>query len=114
LPQEILAFSGKLGLDLSLATRVRLRNLREVRMKISFQILAALFFCPFSQTGAANPPMTRIVSRFFSPEIKPDSFAAKPKILYIAGTSYSRTEEEPDPEQHLHALLIANEPDVWD
>ncbi len=82
-------------------------------MKIPFQIILALLLCQLSRGGAASPPMTRIVSRLIGPEIQPASFASKPKILYIAGTSYSRTEEEADTEQHIHALLIANEPNIW-
>ena len=47
------------------------------------------------------------------PEIQPGSFAAKPRTLYIAGNFFSRTEEEPDPEQRIHGLSIASEPNVW-
>jgi hypothetical protein len=84
-----------------------------IRVKATFQIILGLLLCQLSQGGEVNPPMTRIVSRFLVPEIQPGSFASKPRTLYIAGTSYSRTEEEPDPEQGIHGLLIANEPNVW-
>ena len=60
-----------------------------------------------------KPTMTRIEYRNISPEIETNSFAAKPKILYIAGTTYSRTEEQPDPALGIHGLIVISEPDVW-
>jgi hypothetical protein len=92
---------------------MRLLNLPGERMKVTFQIILALLLCQLSRGGAVNPPMTRIVSRSIGPEIQPGSFASKPKTLYIAGNSYSRTEEEPDPKEGIHGLLIASEPNVW-
>ncbi len=41
------------------------------------------------------------------------SFAAKPKTLYRSGDKYSRTEEELNVQDGIHALLITNEPDTW-
>jgi hypothetical protein len=61
----------------------------------------------------AKPPMTRIEYRNISAEIPADSFGAKPKVLYIAGSTYSRTEEQPDPPLGIHGLIIGAEPDVW-
>lgn len=63
--------------------------------------------------GDPKPPMTRIEYRNISPKIQPDSFAAKPKILYIAGTTYSRTEEQPDPPLGIHGLIVVAEPHIW-
>lgn len=83
------------------------------RVKTILQIIAGLLLCQLAQGGSVQTPMTRIVSRFFSPETKPDSFGAKPKTLYIASNCYSRSEEEPDPEQRLHGLIIVSEPDIW-
>lgn len=57
--------------------------------------------------------MTKIVSRIISDSIPEGSFASKPKTLYRAGNKYSRTEEELDAENNIHALLIVNEPDTW-
>ncbi len=69
---------------------------------------------PRSAAPAAAPRiMTKIVSRYISADTPPDSFAAKPKIAYMAGTTYSRAEEEDDPAQHLHQLIICVEPDIW-
>jgi hypothetical protein len=83
------------------------------RMKALLQITAGLLLCQFAQGGSNKPPVTRIVTRYLSPVIQPGSFGAKPKTLYIASDGYSRTEEEPDPEQGVHGLIIVSEPDVW-
>jgi hypothetical protein len=83
------------------------------RMKALLQITAGLLLCQFAQGGSNKPPVTRIVTRYLSPVIQPGSFGAKPKTLYIASDGYSRTEEEPDPEQGVHGLIVVSEPDVW-
>ena len=57
--------------------------------------------------------MTKMSERLESPEISKESFAAKPKLMYRAGTRYCRTEELPDPEHGIHGLMILNEPDAW-
>src|SRR5262245_8667997 len=75
---------------------------------VSFCLLSATTF------GQQLPDtMTKLTARLQSAEIPEGSFAAKPKTMYRAGSSYCRTEELPDPEQGIHGLLIINEPDVW-
>ncbi len=61
----------------------------------------------------ANPPMTKIVTRLESARVDPDSFAAKPKTLYLAGSTYARFEEEPDKSRGVQGLTVVSEPDVW-
>jgi hypothetical protein len=63
--------------------------------------------------AAPKPLMTRIEYRNISPKIPADSFGAKPKVLYIAGTTYSRAEEQPDPPEGIHGLIVCAEPDIW-
>ncbi|QIF02390.1 hypothetical protein [Roseimicrobium sp. ORNL1] len=72
-------------------------------------------FVAIAQLHAADskPPLTRIEYRSISPKIQPDSFAAKPKILYIGGTTYSRMEEQADPLLGIHGLIVVAEPDIW-
>jgi hypothetical protein len=82
-------------------------------MNLHFSIIAGLLLCNTAFAGAAKPGVTKIVSRFISPQIPPDSFAAKPKTFYIAGDSYSRVEEEPDAANGIHGLIIISEPDSW-
>jgi hypothetical protein len=57
--------------------------------------------------------MTRFVVQLASPDVPRDSFGAKPKTIYRAGTTYCRVEEEPDPASGTHGLVIINEPDMW-
>ena len=61
----------------------------------------------------ADDTMTRVVFRQEAPDVTPDSFAAKPKTLYLWGTDRGRVEEAPDPEHQLHGLIIANGKDGW-
>ena len=67
----------------------------------------------FAFGGQYPRTMIKLAVRLQSPEVPGDSFAAKPKIMYRAGTRYCRTEEVPDPEHGIHGLMIFNEPDVW-
>ena len=64
---------------------------------------------------AQQPPktMTKVVVQLQSPDVPADSFAAKPKTMYRAGTQFCRIEEEPDAEHGIHGLMIINEPDAW-
>jgi len=66
-----------------------------------------------ARAGAAEPPMTKIVTRAIGPAIKSGSFAAKPKTIYLAGKKYARIEEESDIENKIHELVVINEPDTW-
>src|SRR5438045_7621317 len=76
-------------------------------------IIAGLLLCNSAFAEPTKPKVIKIVSRFISSEIPPNSFAAKPKTIYIAGDSYSRVEEEPDREHGIHGLIIVSEPDSW-
>jgi hypothetical protein len=64
---------------------------------------------------AQDPPkqMTKVVVQLQSPQIPADSFAAKPKTMYRAGSRYCRVEEEPDAKNGIHGLMVINEPDFW-
>jgi hypothetical protein len=57
--------------------------------------------------------MTKMSVRLESPGVPGESFAAKPKVMYRAGSGYCRTEELPDPEHAVQGLMIINEPDAW-
>jgi len=60
-----------------------------------------------------GPPMTRIEFRTISEKIKPDSFGAKPRVIYIAGDNWTRMEEAADPARGVQQLIVATEPDIW-
>lgn len=75
-----------------------------------------LLVCLFSSLAFAQQhpkTMTRMEVLLQSPDVPPDSFAAKPKILYRAGTQYCRIEEQSDPKNGIHGLMIVSEPDAW-
>jgi hypothetical protein len=57
--------------------------------------------------------MTKMIVQLQSPNVPADSFAAKPKTMFRAGTRFCRIEEEPDVEHGIHGLMIVNEPDAW-
>jgi len=67
----------------------------------------------FSPAKEVNPPMTRIESRQISEKIPPDTFAAQPKVLYRAGATYMRMEEQLNPKDHVQQLIFVHEPDIW-
>jgi hypothetical protein len=62
-----------------------------------------------------EPPKetTKMEVQLQGPEVAANSFAAKPKTLYRAGTRYCRIEEAPDPDNGIHGLVVINEPDFW-
>lgn len=64
---------------------------------------------------AQQPPtaMMKMVVQRAGSDVQRDSFAAKPKTLYRAGTTYCRVEEQPDPANGIHGVVIINEPDMW-
>jgi len=72
-----------------------------------------------SGCGASTPsqpptePLIKIVFRNATPGIDTDSFAAKPKTLYLLGSHYQRLEELPDFEAGIHGLIVSNERDTW-
>jgi hypothetical protein len=82
-----------------------------VKHFIHLLTIVAVFVC--SKLGAAEPKMTKIVTRMISPAIDADSFAAKPKTMYFAGKQYARIEEVPDVQNEIHELMVINEPDSW-
>lgn len=60
-----------------------------------------------------EPMMTKVVVSASGPKIPRDSFATKPKTLYLAGVKYGRVEEEADLEHGMHVRFVVDEPDTW-
>ncbi len=58
--------------------------------------------------------MTKISTRVVEPKPKPGSFSAQPTTYWRAGTKYARVAEAPDSQNHIHGLIIINEPDLWE
>ena len=82
-------------------------------MKRKLWILVLLLVVQSAFAESAKPSITKIVYRTSAPDIPAESFASKPKTLYIGGETYARIEEEPDPEQRIHGLIVCSEPDIW-
>jgi len=57
--------------------------------------------------------MIRLIVRLEASDINPSSFAALPKTMYRAGTSYCRIDEQPDAASGIHGSIIVNLPDIW-
>jgi hypothetical protein len=76
--------------------------------------LAAVVIAGAGSAAAATcapAQMVKVVVRDTS--VDPASFAAQPKTIYRAGSTFGRLEEAPDPAQGLHLLSIVSEPDIW-
>lgn len=82
-------------------------------MFASSLLIAAYVLCTVAFGRQSPQTMMKLVVRLESPDVPGESFTAKPKTMYRAGTRYCRTEELPDPEQGIHGLMILNEPDAW-
>jgi hypothetical protein len=76
-------------------------------------LVALLIFTCDSRAQLATNTMMKIVTRDTSPDVPRASFASLPKTLYRIGQTYARLEEQPDPAQGIHGLIIVAEPKVW-
>jgi hypothetical protein len=76
-------------------------------------LFAACMVCATAFSQQLPKTMTKMVVQLQGPDVPADSFAAKPKTMYRAGTQYCRIEEQDDPVQKIHGLTIVNEPDAW-
>lgn len=86
---------------------------REHLMKMLYFTLFILSLAGQLRAAEEKPAMTRIEYRRMSPNIAPDSFPAKPVVLYRAGKTYLRSEEQADEKGGIHELIICAEPDIW-
>lgn len=77
-----------------------------------FAVLLA--FAGFDFAGTDTPAtMTKIVVRLTGPTVREQSFAARPKTIYVASPHFARIEDPPDPRQHMQRLTIIAEPDAY-
>lgn len=61
----------------------------------------------------SQPRMTKIVCRYFGPQIPPGSPDAQLNTIYRAGDKYERVEQSSDLAQKNPMLQIMSEPDAW-
>jgi hypothetical protein len=94
---------------------------KEIRAREAEQTKQAGKRSPRVPAAAEKPPapqpppktMTRLVVRLESAELKPGSFASKPRTFYRATANYCRIEEAPDPDNDIQGMIIMAQPDVW-
>lgn len=61
----------------------------------------------------APEKLIRMVTQNVTPGIPADSFAVKPKVMYRLGNGRARLEEQPDPVDGIHLLIITDAPRLW-
>jgi len=77
-----------------------------------FSILFLLAF-PAVAMSAEEPKMFSAEYRILSPQIKEGTFEASPRKVWRIGFQYLRLEEQPDPAQKIHSLIISKAPDSY-
>jgi len=83
------------------------------KLRVWLTLVVSLFSAS-SMLGQQLPKtMTKVSTRVIEPAPAQGSFVAEPRTIWRAGTKYARIAESPDPENHIHGLVIINEPDVW-
>lgn len=82
-------------------------------LKLSVSLVTLFVLIGLAQAQEVPRIMTKITIRVVEPKPEPVSFSAQPKTFWRAGTKYARTAEAPDPQNHIHGLVIVNEPDAW-
>lgn len=74
-------------------------------------VLVLLNFGFCSDDKPAN--MIHVIAQTTGGDIQAGSFAEKPKTYWRASNRYCRIEEEPDPDNNIHGIVVMNEPDAW-
>lgn len=84
-------------------------------MRASLLCALLLLGCavPASAATCAPAALEHIVFRAITPGIVPGSFGAQPLSVYRVGNGKMRSEEAPDPANHIHGLIVTAEPDIW-
>jgi hypothetical protein len=82
-------------------------------MKSMLAFLVALLVMPVVLAECSPEKMLKVVIRNATPDIDPESFAARPKTLFRFGAHYARIEEEPNPVTGIHGLIVVNRRDTW-
>lgn len=68
---------------------------------------------PASASTCAPTALEHVVVTAITPGIVLGSFAAQPLSVYRLGNGKMRSEETPDPANHIHGLIVTAEPDTW-
>jgi len=84
-----------------------------VALSLATALLEARADNPSDGVRTFDGQMSYIEFRFVSPSITRDSVEGSTRKIWRSGARYMRLQEAPDPQRHLHELVIINEPDVW-
>jgi len=82
-------------------------------MRKGFVVLVAVLAVTRVSAECKFDKMLRVVYRNVTPDVDGTGFAGQPETTYRLGTQYGRTEEAPDLEQGIHALIAVSGPDSW-
>ncbi len=82
-----------------------------IRSLIALVALISILALQPAAAQLSSNTMLKVVVRDVT--VDATSFDAMPKTLYRLGTTYGRSEEQPDPRRRLHGLVIVAEPKVW-
>lgn len=66
-----------------------------------------------SALAGAEPTMLKIVVRNVTPDLDPKSFVALPRTIYRSGRTHARVEEQPDPADGVHLVMIRAGSESW-
>lgn len=89
-------------------------RLDSTRFHLSLGLMMALALIPGVGDCAETPStMIHAIIQMSGTDFPDGSFAAKPKIFWRASNQFCRIEEEPDPAQGIHGVMVINEPDAW-
>ena len=81
--------------------------------RISLWLVLSSFLLPVAYCQQVPKTMMKISTHLVEAASAGKSFASEPKTLWRAGTRYARIAEVPDPQNHIHGLMIISEPDAW-
>lgn len=83
--------------------------------QIVYTALRLLLVSALVTSSFADDPakMTQVIAKMEGSDIPANSFAAKPKVYWRAGSRYCRVDEESDPDKGIHGRTVINEPDAW-
>lgn len=73
----------------------------------------ALILCCLSLAAWAEPDLIKIVTSNTTPGLKPGSFATKPRTVYRLGHWLARVEEQDDPVDKVHMVVIRSHTEGW-
>ena len=79
----------------------------------SFALATAILALAPAAYACAPAQVVRIVYRNISPGVPAAASEAQPRTLWRIGSSFLRSEEQPDPTTGMKTLILVSEPNIW-